>query len=113
VITQLDENATVAEDGTETYEGVVEVSEEPAGVDGASVSIDVTLDKRDNVLAVPVAAVLESGGAQEVRIVDDNGKIARREVTIGLIDDDFVEITDGLNGDELVIVSVESDQSGQ
>jgi hypothetical protein len=108
VITQLEENATVAEDGTETYEGVVEVNEEPNGVDGASASIDVTLSKRENVIAVPVASVLESGGTQEVRIVGDDGKIARREVQIGLIDDDFVEITKGLKGDELVIVSVES-----
>jgi hypothetical protein len=109
IITELDENATVSEEGDESYEGVVEVTEEPKGVDGAAVSIDVTLSERPNVLAVPVAAVVAAGGKNEVRIVDDDGKLARREVEIGLVDDDFVEIVSGLEGDELVVVSVEAE----
>jgi multidrug efflux pump subunit AcrA (membrane-fusion protein) len=109
VITELDENATVSEEGDETYEGVVEVTEEPKGVDGAAVSIDVTLSERPDVLAVPVAAVVSVGGKNEVRVVDDDGKMERRVVEIGLVDDDFVEIVSGLDGDELVVVSVEAD----
>jgi multidrug efflux pump subunit AcrA (membrane-fusion protein)/peptidoglycan hydrolase-like protein with peptidoglycan-binding domain len=117
VITQLDENATVTEasGGTpaeESYEGVVELRTEPKGVDGATASIDVTLSKRDNVIAVPVAAVLESGGKQEVRVINDAGKITRVTVETGLVDDDFIEITKGLKGDELVIVSVETENAG-
>ena len=41
VITQLDDTVTVADDKSQTYEGVVEVKEEPKGVDGASVSIEI------------------------------------------------------------------------
>lgn len=114
VITQLDDNATVTEasgqaPAEESYEGVVELTTEPKGVDGATASIDVILSRRDNVIAVPVAAVLESGGKQEVRVVTDAGKIARITVETGLVDDDFIEITKGLKGDELVIVSVETE----
>jgi multidrug efflux pump subunit AcrA (membrane-fusion protein) len=109
VIIELDDNATVADDGAETYEGVVDVTEELAGVDGASVSIDVTLDERVDVLAVPVAAVLSTGGEHQVRVVDDDGKIERVNVEVGLVDDEFIEIVSGLDGDELVIVSVDSE----
>ena len=114
VITQLDDNATVTEasgqsPAEESYEGVVEMKTEPKGVDGATASIDVILSKRDNVIAVPVAAVLESGGNQEVRVINDAGKISRVTVETGLVDDDFIEITKGLKGDELVIVSVDNE----
>jgi len=113
IITQLDDTVTVADDKSQTYEGVVEVQDEPTGVDGASVSIDVTLARKANVVAVPVAAVLERGGKREVRVIDDSGRITRREVTVGLIDDDYVEITEGLKPGELVIVSVETSGSAE
>jgi HlyD family secretion protein len=77
-------------------------------VDGASVSIDVTLAEKKNVLAVPVAAVLRSAGGDEVRVVNDQGTITRVPVTIGLIDNEFVEIVSGLKGDELVVVDVDA-----
>jgi acyl-CoA synthetase (AMP-forming)/AMP-acid ligase II len=58
------------------------------------------------VLAVPVAAVLRSADGDEVRIVNDAGTITRVKVTIGLIDGEWVEIKDGLKGDELVVVDI-------
>jgi multidrug efflux pump subunit AcrA (membrane-fusion protein) len=44
-----------------------------------------------------------------VRVVDDDGTIERVTVEVGLVDDEFIEITDGLDGDELVIVSIDSE----
>jgi multidrug resistance efflux pump len=76
-IATLDENATVADDGSETYEGTVEVDGDVAAVDGARATIDVTLSERPNVLAVPVAAVLRSAGGDEVRVINDAGKLVR------------------------------------
>jgi hypothetical protein len=107
-ISSLDDSAKVGDAGAEIYEGVVTVSGELAAVDGASVSIDVTLAEKTNVLAVPVAAVLRSAGGDEVRVVNDQGTITRVPVTIGLIDNEFVEIVTGLKGDELVVVDVDA-----
>jgi multidrug efflux pump subunit AcrA (membrane-fusion protein) len=108
-ITQLDDNATVSDDGKETYEGVVDVKETLAAVDGAKVSVDATLSERVDVLAVPVAAVTSSGGKQVVRVIDDKGKIRRVEVEVGLVDDEFIEIKKGLGAGDLVVVSVDSE----
>ena len=108
-ITELDESATVADDGTETYEGIVAVTGELAAVDGAAVTIDVTLDQRPDVIAVPVAAVVESGGEKQVRVVDDDGTLTRVPIEVGLVDDDYIEVTSGLEGGELVVVSVEAE----
>ena len=107
-ISELNDSATVGSAGEELYEGTITVSGEFSAVDGATVSIDVTLDEALQVLAVPVAAVLRSADGDEVRIVNDAGTITRVKVTIGLIDGEWVEIKDGLKGDELVVVDIAS-----
>ena len=114
IIATLDETATVDQSGAETYEGTVQVEGDLVAVDGARVTIDVTLAERLGVLAVPVAAVLRSAGGDQVRVINDEGTISRVDVTIGLIDGEWVEIVDGLRGDELVVVDVdpEADPGG-
>jgi multidrug efflux pump subunit AcrA (membrane-fusion protein) len=56
---------------------------------------------------VPVAAVLRSAGGDEVRVINDEGTISRVSVTIGLVDGEWVEITRGLLGNELVVVDID------
>jgi len=108
IIATLDDTATVDDQGGERYEGTVEVEGDFAAVDGASATIDVTLAERLDVLTVPVAAVLRSAGGDVVRVVNDAGTITRVPVTIGLVDGEWVEITSGLDGDELVVVDVDA-----
>ena len=106
VISELNDSANVGAAGEELYEGTITVTGDFSAVDGATVSIDVTLAEALRVLAVPVAAVLRSADGDEVRIVNDAGTITRVKVTIGLIDGEWVEIKDGLKGDELVVVDI-------
>lgn len=108
VIATLEDTATVDDQGAESYEGTVTVEGDLAAVDGARATVDVTLAERLGVLAVPVAAVLRSAGGDVVRVVNDEGTITRLPVTIGLVDGEWVEITSGLEGDELVIVDVDA-----
>jgi hypothetical protein len=108
VISELDESATVDDAGNELYGGVVEISDPLTGVDGASVTIDVILDERVDVLVVPVAAVLQQGGERQVRVINDDGTIDRVTVEVGLVDDEYIEVTSGLEGDEIVVVSVDA-----
>lgn len=106
-IAQLDDSPTIDAQGNATYEGKVSVQTDLASVDGAKVSIDVTLEKKDNVIAVPVAAVLRASDGDEVRTVNDQGTITRVKVTIGLVDGEWAEITEGLTGNELVVIDVD------
>lgn len=108
VITELGDSAIVGPGGEEQYEGTVSVSGAFGAVDGATVSIDVTLAEALQVLAVPVASVLRSADGDQVRVVNDQGTITRLNVTIGLIDGEWVEIKEGLQGDELIIVDIVS-----
>ena len=108
IINELDDSASVDQAGAETYEGTIEVDSDFNAVDGATVTIDVTLDEVLNAIAVPVAAVLRSSDGDQVRVVNDQGTITRINVTIGLIDGEWAEIVEGLKGDELVVVDVET-----
>jgi membrane fusion protein, multidrug efflux system len=61
------------------------------------------LSTSENVLLLPVAAVLGAQGAQSVFIVED-GTAARRTVTTGLTSQGRIEIVSGLSEGEPVIV---------
>jgi multidrug efflux pump subunit AcrA (membrane-fusion protein) len=108
VIASLDDSASIDDAGNERYEGVVQIAGELAAVDGAIVSIDVVLDEAVDALAVPIAAVSQdASGNKEVRVIADDGTITRVAVETGLEDGALIEITSGLEGDEIVVVEVD------
>ena len=115
VISQLDQNLTALDSATpggtkqQVYEGKITVSDLGAA-DGATVSIDVTVQQRTNVLTVPIAAVKQNGsGADVVRVIDlsNRGHTTEVPVKTGLTEGSYIEITKGLKGDETVIVEVD------
>jgi peptidoglycan hydrolase-like protein with peptidoglycan-binding domain len=109
LIVSLDDSATLGANGEERFEGIVEVDGEYEAVDGAKVTVDVVLAEVVDALAVPVAAVLRTADGDVVRVVADDGTIDRIPVTIGLVDREWVEVVEGLIGDELVVVDVETE----
>lgn len=107
IITELDDNATIDATGAETYLGVVEVAEQLDAVDGAAVNIEVTLDERIDALVVPVASVLQDGSGNDVvRIVDAAGDIVQQPIVVGLSEGSFIEVVEGLVGDETLVIEV-------
>ena len=67
---------------------------------GYSADVEIILDTRENVLRLPSAAVL---AGQRVLIVGSDGRLAEREVGIGLANWDHSEIASGLDGSEQVV----------
>ena len=105
IILELDETATVTGEGSERYEGVIETLEALDAVDGASVNVDVTREEKVDVITVPIAAVLQDGqGNDVVRVVLVDGTTTQVQIETGLSEGAFVEVTEGLAGDELVLV---------
>ncbi len=58
--------------------------------------VDVTVESRDSVIAIPQDAVLDRGQGPFV-VVIDNGKAVFQDVTLGLRGNQMVEVTAGLN----------------
>jgi multidrug efflux pump subunit AcrA (membrane-fusion protein) len=67
--------------------------------------VEVTLiaEQRDAVPVVPRTAVVERGGSKVVFVLQ-GPKVARREVVLGLGDDDVVEVRQGLEPGERIVV---------
>jgi multidrug efflux pump subunit AcrA (membrane-fusion protein) len=85
---------------------VVEATFENAGrrfLPGQYVTMQFVTGERSGALAVPVHAVTRMGGQATVWVVRE-GRAEPRPVTVGLEGSDRVEITQGLTGDERVIV---------
>jgi len=68
------------------------------------VQVDLMLDERRDVLAVPVEALQRDGTASFVMVADPDGIARRRPVRVGLTAGAFVQIDDGLRPGEYVIV---------
>jgi len=72
---------------------------------GASASAAIVYSELSNVLAVPVSAVTQSGGASYVT-VSANGKTSKRTVTTGTTSNGQIEITSGVRAGEQVVVTI-------
>ena len=63
----------------------------------------IVLDKGTDVLSVPLDAVLEEGGSRFV-FVEDGAVYTKHEIVVGVNDDQYIEIRDGLFSGERVVV---------
>lgn len=70
---------------------------------GMTANATITVDQRDNVLLVPNRAVRTQGRNRVVEVLA-NGKPETRTVTIGMSNDQFTEVTSGLQENEQVII---------
>ncbi len=87
------------------------------------IDIEISLDKTDQLLAggfskvqfpintqksiyIPLNSIFLDGDQKFVRIVSVNNKVEHKPVKTGQIIDEFIEITDGLIGNEKIITSV-------
>jgi RND family efflux transporter MFP subunit len=59
----------------------------------------------DQVVSLPSAALLQSGGKPQVWIVAEDGKVRRRDVELAKFDDDSVAIRRGVEAGEKVVVA--------
>jgi RND family efflux transporter MFP subunit len=68
-----------------------------------------TLEKKDDAVAVPLQAVDQDNNQTTVDVVDSSGKIERRQIELGIQTPTDAEVLSGLQEGEMVVVS---DRSG-
>lgn len=73
--------------------------------------MSLAVERRDSVLAVPVAAVLTSQEGQAyVYLVNDENRLERREVTTGTSRQSVTEITEGLEPGDVILATSPRDR---
>ena len=74
----------------------------------------IELERHDNVLTIPVSAVIRNGDRASVFVVDKSHHVQSRSVSLGLRESSIVEVTSGLAEGDLVITGGQSNyQAGE
>jgi RND family efflux transporter MFP subunit len=72
---------------------------------GMYTSAVLVLDSRKQVLSIPIEAVPDrKGGTANVHVLDENHRVRKREVTLGLETASRIEVTAGLRENDLVLL---------
>lgn len=116
VVEKVSVNGTTT-DGFTTYPVTILLSEYGDLNPGMNVSADIIVERAENALCVPAAAVNSDGTvlvagegafAEDGVTIADPSKIESRPVTLGRGNQDFVEITSGLEEGETVLLPIQS-----
>jgi multidrug efflux pump subunit AcrA (membrane-fusion protein) len=75
---------------------------------GMYANATIELERHDNVLTIPVSAVIRSGDHISVLVVDKSRHVQSRSVKLGLQESNIVEVTSGLAEGNLVITGGQS-----
>ena len=116
VVEKVSVNGTTT-DGFTTYPVTILLSEYGDLNPGMNVSADIIVERAENALCVPAEAVNSDGTvlvagegafAEDGVTIADPSKIESRPVALGRGDQDYVEITSGLEEGETVLVPIQS-----
>lgn len=70
---------------------------------GVYANVVITAEPKENALVIPMSAIVMREDQRTVFVVDDDGVVSRRVLTIGFVNDNMVEVLDGLSdGDRIV-----------
>jgi RND family efflux transporter MFP subunit len=80
---------------------------------GMFVKVQIAIGMKENILIIPRKAILYKQNKSYVFVLSRR-QVSQREVLLGLLEEDHVEVTEGLNeGEVIVIVGVEGLKDGQ
>lgn len=72
---------------------------------GMTANVEIIVEEKEDALLVPVSAIREEGGKSFVFVKSPQGQPERREVTLGVRSDTFVEVVRGVEEGEEVFVT--------
>jgi membrane fusion protein, macrolide-specific efflux system len=97
--------------GVVTYNVYLKFISPPADIKpGMTTTAVITIDRKDNALTVPSAAIQTTNGESLVRVLK-NGQVSQVTVETGISSDSSTEIISGLSEGDTIITSTYSSQS--
>src|SRR4029077_13219960 len=112
-VSSIAESSASSSGGVVSYDVTVAIATPPPTLRvGMSAQVSVTIASSANVIAVPTAAVLGSGGTYAVQVVDAAGQVQDVTVDVGLVTSSYIEITSGLSVGQQVVIGTSTSRSG-
>ena len=94
---------------TRTMETEIDVENKDLSLTpGEYANTTIELERHDNVLTIPVQAVIRNGSQQSVLVVDASHHVQTRNIATGLQGSDLIEVKSGLAEGDLVITGNQS-----
>lgn len=78
---------------------------------GMSAQATITIEKSENVVAIPIEAVQTQGGSKYVVVKNSDGTTSNVTIETGLSNDAYVEVTSGLKGEEIIEMTTQTSSS--
>jgi RND family efflux transporter MFP subunit len=102
--------ANALEQQTRTMQTEIDVENRDGTLfDGMYAETDLTLNKKDGALTVPIQAVQRENSGASVLMVDRDGHLQERQVKLGEEGNDRVEILSGLSEKDQVVIGNRSE----
>jgi len=105
IVAPVPDPPTDAHADIEFYTHVTITKADPRLQIGMIASVEIVVFDLDNVLRVPVSAILRDDGKPHAAVKTPDGRVDWREVTLGVTDGKMVEVKAGLTGGEDVALS--------
>jgi len=103
IVAKVTRVSPIVDPATGTFKITIEISDERRRIKpGMFGRISVVYDQHVNVLQIPRSAIIEDGGEISVFVIEDD-KAVRRTVTPGYSDSGMIEITGGIDDDDLIV----------
>lgn len=103
IIGEITSIAPVADLPAHTFSTEVSV-ENPEGLRaGVFATVKLVAEPRDNVLTIPVHAIVMRDDQKTVYVVDAENKVSRRVLAIGYTNEEVAEVTGGLTDKEVIV----------
>jgi multidrug efflux pump subunit AcrA (membrane-fusion protein) len=78
--------------------------------EGLTVTVTIVVDQRQDIIRVPNSAISSRGGVTTVQVIKD-GVIAQRDITTGITDYQYTEVTSGLTDGEQIVIAESANSS--
>ena len=79
--------------------------------EGLTVTVTIIVDERNDVLLVPNSAIVASGMRTYVRVILEDDTIEERDISTGINDWQYTEVTEGLSEGEKVVIPTTTSSS--
>lgn len=103
IIGRITRIAPVADLPAHTFAAEVSVDNTEGLLAGVFATVKLTAQPRQNVLIIPVYAIVMRDDQKTVFIVEDDNTVRRQVLDIGYTDDKVAEVLSGLKGDEVIV----------
>jgi len=98
------------QNGVTSYDVTISIKDRKQMMSGMNVDLEILIEEKENVLIIPLEAIVKVGDKYLVQIKDEEGNLSPQSIEIGIANDNFVEIISGLKESDKIYYTTEASE---